>query len=100
MPVYEYRCSKCWKHQNIFKSVDEYDRIEYCECGYEMIKLPSKVSLGFVNKFKNAEQRAKAEGFTIREPGMDKDAERNKQYREEGIRKNIRKHIEQTVSEF
>jgi putative FmdB family regulatory protein len=98
MPLYEYICTKCGKRKDVYKSVKEYDSMEICSCGYQLIKLPSKISLGFTNKFKDIEREANAKGRIIKEPGLAEDAKRNKEYQEQNRKREIRKCVEDVVS--
>lgn len=45
--IYEYHCEKCNKSVDIAKPVKDYDKDEFCECGYLMQRhfAPQKIHL-------------------------------------------------------
>lgn len=101
MPVYEYRCKDCNLNFNDYRQVEEYNSPAWCpECGKEdsVDKLLSKPQFVFSqdSELKQIEQEAHQNGNIIVEPGLDKDAKRNKEYQEEKCRKRIRESIEET----
>lgn len=101
MPVYLYKCIDYHEFE-CFLPLKEYNKDVYCPyCGSIGTKIPTSVNcFSTSSKFQALERQGKEEGFIIREPGLDKDAKRNREYMEQERKKNIRKVIEETVKHF
>lgn len=100
MPVYEYWCPTCNEDYEIYKPIDKYNTTESCLKGHILHKKVSTISLGYVNQYKDIERKAVLEGNVIHEPGLNKDAQRNREYQKEEMKNNIRKSIVNTISGF
>lgn len=51
-------------------------------------------------KFRKIEQEGKEKGFIVVEPGLDKDAARNREYKDREIKDKIRKYAENEIRKF
>lgn len=45
-------------------------------------------------------KQLEAQGFIVKEPGLDKDAKRNREYQKDKMKSAIRKVVEDTVKDF
>jgi putative FmdB family regulatory protein len=100
MPIYQYECPSCSNCEEIVRSVKNYDTPTFCFCGARMKKKVSKISVAYVNKFSKVEESCRIRGERIVEPGIKKDVQRQREYREQQSRKRIRKVAEDTVREM
>ena len=101
MPIYEYMCPR-GHYFDLYLPVELHTKEAQCpKCTSIASQLVSRISVHVPNtELRKIEAKAHSDGFIIKEPGLDKDAKRNKEYQKQKTRRRIRKVVEDTVSEF
>lgn len=100
MPLYEFSCPKCQAKITEYRPVEDYKIIPLCSsCNVPTKRVYTVPHVHVVSSnIKKVEKLARQEGSIISEPGLDKDAKRNKEYKEKEYKDKIKKNILNTLA--
>lgn len=108
MPIYVYKCTDCTSRGHGIRlyerylPVARYDELTTCPvCEAVMVKVITSPNIHVPNPaVLKAIAEANAKDEVIREPGMAKEAKKNKEYQEEKMRERVKKVVVDTVMSY